>query len=369
MPRGESFWNPYNWVPVADQEPGRARPLYHHRWQGVAGRLHCTLEALTPLLIGDGHGQFIRRKLDGKPFLPGTSLKGSIRSLVELIGNAASPFPNSQVDERHQLGRASSGNGSSWQLDTAARMFGFLTQGRVFAGLVRFGDGELIGDFLQPLSFKVAGGAPDPDHRSFYPTRSARKFYHHKTGTDSLTPPHPGIKADQQRQVRPLRPGTKFTFKVDFENLRDDELGLLLYCLALEEQVTVTLSKEALATGTEGPVTLKGPLRHKLGGCKPQGAGSVHIRIERLELRANPADRYRGERAATTELTGEALQKEIQSRTRGLRERDEPTMRHLRAMLIYVSDDPRIQDLNYPSYAWFQQDKQNPQKTPLKPVL
>jgi hypothetical protein len=42
MPQGESFWNPYRWVPAAQEPVRREKPLYHHRWQGLAGRLHCT---------------------------------------------------------------------------------------------------------------------------------------------------------------------------------------------------------------------------------------------------------------------------------------------------------------------------------------
>src|SRR4051794_24416882 len=106
MPQGEAFWNPYRWVPATERPPARATPSYHHRWQGLAGRLHCTLEALTPLLVGDGSGQFVRSKLTSRPFIPATSLKGAVRSLAELIGNAAAPFPRSQVDDRHQLAEA-----------------------------------------------------------------------------------------------------------------------------------------------------------------------------------------------------------------------------------------------------------------------
>jgi hypothetical protein len=83
MPRGESFWNPYRWVPAAKKPVQRERPLYHHRWQGLAGRLHCTLEALTPFLINDGMGAFIRSRRTQAPFIPATSLKGQ-----------SAPWPN-----------------------------------------------------------------------------------------------------------------------------------------------------------------------------------------------------------------------------------------------------------------------------------
>ena len=61
----------------------------------------------------------------------------------------------------------------------------------------------------------------------------------------SPLPPYAGIT--QTAKVRPAPPGTRFHFTVDFVNLRDAELDLLLYCLVLEEQVTVTFTPAALA--------------------------------------------------------------------------------------------------------------------------
>jgi hypothetical protein len=45
-------------------------------------------------------------------------------------------------------------------------------------------------------------------------------------------------------------------------------------------------------------------------------------------------------------------------------------MQHLRAMLIYVEGDPRAAgSINYPTYAWFQEDKNHRLHRPLKPTL
>jgi CRISPR/Cas system CSM-associated protein Csm3 (group 7 of RAMP superfamily) len=361
MPRGEAFWNPYRWVPAAREPVQRAQPSYHHRWQGLAGRLHCTLTALTPFLINDGNGTFIHSRRTHQPFIPGTSLKGAIRALAELVGNACVPFPRGSVDPAHRLEQAAEGSGPSCKLDPVARTFGYLNRREVFAGLVRFSDGHPLGKLPAPLSCKVAVGQPDPEHRPFYPGENFRKLYHHRVGATSLTPPHPGIT--QTSTVRPLPPGVAFSFRVDFANLADDELNLLLYCLVLEEDVTVTLSKEAV--NGDSPVTLRGPLRHKLGHCKPHGGGSVHLRIERLELRTDPAARYRGAGATTQVMESEALQMELVRRTETQCRRDDPTMPHLRAMLIYTPDDPRAENINYPTYGWFQDDK----GAPLKPTL
>jgi hypothetical protein len=158
-----------------------------------------------------------------------------------------------------------------------------------------------------------------------------------------------------------------FAFAVDFHNLREEELALLLYALVLEEQVSVTLRPEALSPEHHAPVTLTGPMRHKLGYGKPQGGGSVHIRVDRIDLRGNPADRYRGQSRADWVLEGELLSQEVRRRIRPVAQRTDITMQHLRAMMIYAKDDPRAGNLNYPSYGWFQEDKGT--GTPLRPVL
>jgi CRISPR/Cas system CSM-associated protein Csm3 (group 7 of RAMP superfamily) len=351
------------------EEVRREKPLYRHRWQGSTGRLDCTLEALTPLFIGSskGDGRFIRSGRTNQPFIPGTSLKGLIRSLAELVGNACIPFPKGHADPKHTLSQASEGEGMDWRLDIAARMFGYLDAGKVFSGLVRFTDASLIDQIRNDPSykFKVAGGVPRPDHKAFYPSDfKARKFYHHHPGTSKLVPPHVGIKDTQQREVHPLPPGVRFNFSVFFENLRGEELALLLYCLVLEEEVSVTLSKDALGPDAQGPVTLTGPMRHKLGGCKPQGAGSVKITLNSMTYYDSIANRYRGQTATARQLQGEPLQAEVKRRIQPIVARTDDTMRHLRAMLIYCENDPR-KPIEYPSYNWFLEDTGKP----LKPTL
>lgn len=361
MPNGENYWNPYRWVPATQEQLPRNRPLYRHCYQEMAGRLHCSLKALTPFLINDGQGRFIRSKKLQQPFIPATSLKGNIRSLAELIGNAAAPFPGGSVDPGHKLDQAAVGEGANRQLDIVARTFGYLHGGRVFAGLIRFSDGLLQGKEPTPLSCTVAVGQPKPSHTAFYPGNQNRKFYHHNYGATTLTPPHAGIR--QTSTVKPLPPGVEFKFCVDFVNLREDELALLLYCLALEESVTVTLSAQAV--GGTAPMTLTGPLRHKLGNCKPHGGGSVHIKVERMELRGDPKDRYRSVEPTASVFKGDNVVNEITRRTQPIRDRTDPTMQQLRAMLIYTQGDPRAGNLNYPTYEWLNTHS----STKLKPTL
>ena len=375
MPERERFWNPYRWVTVSDRAVEHDVPHYHHLLDGLAGRVWCELEALTALFVGDGkgNGQFIShivrnaaggRRGGPQPYLPATSLKGAIRSLAEIIGNAAVPFPKKKVkvDRPHELTKARHGS----NLDVVARMFGYLDGSNAFAGLIRFSDAELAEPFTpgQWPAYDVAVGQPKPSHRSFYPGDNRRKLYHHRVEADRLTQPHRNIR--QTATVTPAPRGTRFRFTVDFENLREEELDLLVYCLVLEEQSTVELSAAALGRASDqAGVTLRGPLRHKLGGAKPHGAGSVHLRITKLKIRTDPRARYLGnEPADTTKVReGEDLNQELLRRTEPFRTRADQTMRELRAMMIYAADDPRNR-IEYPTYDWFRNDLQ----TGLKPT-
>ena len=354
MPQGENFWNPYRWVTISEQSIEYDDLPYQHTVSGLSGRIWCELEALTPFIIGDGNGMFVKHYHNSRPYIPGTSLKGTMRSLAEIVGNAAVPFPNISVDSQHALTQARTNTAGRSQFDIVARTFGYMdNNGNVFAGLIRFSDAEITEEPLPPNrwpQYRVAVGQPKPSHTAFYPGNNQRKFYHHRPGATQLTAPHAGIT--QTNPVQPAPPGTRFNFTVNFANLRNSELNLLLYCLMLEERVTVTLSPAALGRDeAQGPVTLEGPLRHKMGGAKPHGAGSVHIRITRIELRTDAMARYRGRNTIET-WEAEDLTNELENRTTSFRGRTDQTMQELRAMLIYPLNDPR-QPIQYPTYGWF----------------
>ena len=133
MPQGENFWNPYRWVTISNQSIEHDVPNYHHTLSGISGRIWCELKALTPLVIGNGCGQFVHHGDNGPPYIPTTSLKGSIRSLAEVIGNATVPFPNAQVDDPHQLEEARRDISGVAHFDIVARTFGYLSGERMLS--------------------------------------------------------------------------------------------------------------------------------------------------------------------------------------------------------------------------------------------
>lgn len=85
------------------------------------------------------------------------------------------------------------------------------------------------------------------------------KMYWHKGSRPDMEANAAELKHPRQLTfVKPVRPGVRFKFKIHFENLRSEELGLLWWALALPGEPSKTY-------------------RHKLGMGKPLGMGSVTI--------------------------------------------------------------------------------------------
>jgi len=78
--------------------------------------------------------------------------------------------------------------------------------------------------------------------------------------------------SSQYTRIRPVKAGVSFSFRIYFENLREWELGALLWALKLPGKDGVTC-------------------RHKLGMGKPLGMGSVHL-VPELHLADRPS-RYK----------------------------------------------------------------------------
>ena len=278
------------------------------------------------------------------------------------------------MDEEHQGAAAAEEGGDGPALEVAARLFGYLHGRRSFSGRVHFRDAPMESSpeprYQRWPKHEVASKQPRPDHQAFYPSTRRRKFYHHDPGADRLTPAPASIPTNQRRTVRAAPPGATFRFRVDFDGLAQGELDLLLYCLCLEENVSVTLRREAVEPAPPSTeVNLSGPLRHKIGGCKPLAGGSSRIRILNMVLEEDALARYRTGTGGTRELESDQLSEYLSTQTQRFPERGDETMLQLRAMLVYDEhNDPRAGRIRYPTYRWFQEERQESEKTPLKPT-
>ncbi len=84
---------PYNFVPfsesVIDAYTSASALPKHNEYvkDRMSGRIRYTLQALTPIFVGDGKRFY--RGLDGKEAIPGSSLRGMIRSNMTILGGAS----------------------------------------------------------------------------------------------------------------------------------------------------------------------------------------------------------------------------------------------------------------------------------------
>ena len=106
-----------------------------------------------------------------------------------------------------------------------------------------------------------------PDIRVTYDTEGAhlrgRKFYKHQSKAENKEYRRAGYIRDQQnRTLRDaLKPGARFIFTIEFENLAPLELGSLLWTIELENNMF-----------------------HKLGMGKPLGFGSIKINVKDVKI-------------------------------------------------------------------------------------
>ncbi len=267
--------NPYDFVllpPPARRESVRDRG--HDQFTGLSGRLTCQITAKTHIFVpayrsessarGRLHEQlrFCRDK-GNHHFIPGTSIKGVLRSVAEAVSGSCFIYDNLSYERnttRYNLPSGYNHCTDVHHLCPACRIFGFLNRREVFSGLVAISDANAIEEMFQTDTFTLAVlSTPKPHHRAFYATtptgreiRGRKFYYHHPPGAVKTRL----AKDGQNKTVEAARPGASFTFEIEYTNLTESELALLLYAVALEPK-----------------------MRHKLGMGKPVGLGSVRIEI------------------------------------------------------------------------------------------
>ena len=196
--------------------------------------------------------------------------------------------------------------------DLADAIFGWVKGGAVFsdasqaqrAGRVSFGDARFVSARQgvwyqpQPVTLHTLGGPKpttfqhylvqdkrrghDPDDKAslaHYGTtpeetaiRGHKLYWHRGANPDIEATAKERAHPTQLTEVIPLKPGVAFSGRIHFENLREEELGALLWALTL-------------------PADDGKAYRHKLGMGKPLGMGAVAI-TARLRLTDRDA-RYR----------------------------------------------------------------------------
>ena len=346
--------NPYDFVRINwNTGVKRDSPVPHNSFSGISGQIHGTITTLKPFFIPESVVRSPRHYLvNGKleAIIPGSSLKGLIRSLVETIGPGCwwlFDGTYDKLDYKNKLPRAfhqcpdRSGN-----LCIACRMFGLIQQGgdMLHQGYVGFNDAVCAKPTEHPAIYTIILGGPKPRHGEFYldstgKNVAGRKYYFHQS-----TPPvdakgwlpkgAPLERPAQNTYIKPVGPESIFDFSAHFNNLSQDDLHLLLYALVLEPN-----------------------MRHQIGYAKPAGLGSVQIHLTRLET-IDYTQRYSTANGGKTIYKEGELQNYLQRATSPfVRDAASITLQDLRRIWAWPGRD----DIQYPGWQWFQ-DPNNAQK-------
>lgn len=371
MPQGvDKFWNPYRMIPIREGI-SRKPPFTDEKWQGESGTITCTIENLTLLFVGKNKNQPDRFFKKNDVFtIPGSSLKGMLRSLSEIVGGGCfATNHNGRGKEYSNLPpeayRACNNNGD---ICITCRMFGMMGRGRaagLHKGNVQISDALLIhapsaksGEILCEVMMTNHGAR----HVSFYKNPHTKNFdglcrkaYFHQTQRMNSVPPIPEANKknnpDNIQRIFALVPGHQFEFHIQFSNLSNDELNLLVYTLALEDDVSVEIGEQNIA--------LQGPMHHKIGFAKPLGMGSCKVKITEIDYLANPVIRFStlsGPKSRQV-FKGADLINEIKRTCDQYRTDQCLTMQSLRKMMVWDAGDSRV--FRYPGRDWFNPENSN----------
>jgi len=205
------------------------------------------IEAVTPLHVGSGRGEIEREErgvklpiimdVKGNPYIPGSSIKGRVRTEAERIARSIGYDVCEPPDVEHMCG---SEVDHEEDLCVICQIFGTAGKKLSRASKVKFRDAPLIGD-IERMEFR-AGIAIDREK-----------------GTVS-----PGALYT----IEAVPAGSKFRLEMVADNLTDEELRLLMAAIRSVEDTA-------------------------LGGQSSRGFGKVRIVIERVRERT--AKYYLGE--------------------------------------------------------------------------
>ncbi|MBW2570341.1 MAG: TIGR03986 family CRISPR-associated RAMP protein [Deltaproteobacteria bacterium] len=337
-PGSSEFINPYNFVrvekPAECDRTSYTKKVDHAKFHDNlnTGKLRCKIKAISPMFIpdmttkkeckkveGKWHYEYNLFKINEKPAIPGTSIKGMLRSVYETITNSCF----SQISkEEEKINFREGGSKSTFnknvyntlenfsehllpcrdiqKLCPACKLFGAVDLQGVntdetvsLAGKIKITNALLNNDShgrTETVTLKILG-SPHETATSFYlinenydnssaiikktnagydqtpqPILRGRKYYWHqcndktrlkKSAYEAQAKDKQPKCNNQNATVELLKEGAEFEFDLYFENITKEELALLIWCLELENNML-----------------------HKLGHGKPLGLGSIKINID-----------------------------------------------------------------------------------------
>jgi len=345
--------NPYDFVRIDwGKPPERRPPVHHHHFTGWTGYLEGTITAETPFFLPEHKRtettnlKKFQTNLHGQPIIPGSSLKGLLRSLVETVAPGCWWLYSGQYQDAPYSGNLPPEfkRCKARELCPSCRLFGTVSGDGAFLGKIGFDDAICQRRVDHEPIYTPVLDTPKPRHKAWYLESkgrwvAGRKFYFHQREiqrAEKLIKSGKGQPLNQY--IQPLNTGSVFHFRAQFTNLEEQEFPLLLYALVLEQR----------ALGHERD------LRHKLGYAKPAGLGSVHIQVERL-VRWRDGTRYT--RGDVEDYTAAALKDFLNQQTARYRnDTSSVTLQDLRRIWQW----PPSGQYRYPDQFWFKNNPQAP---------
>ncbi len=251
---------PFAFMPLP-KRVNRQSPTGHEQYheERLTGQIQGTIEALSPIYVGSGiidldqDEKLIKTavRTGGKVVIPGSSLKGAIRSVVEAISESCVCKVSRRT--RQAVPRKFAECPQKERLCVACRMFGAMG----FQGNVAIQDAPQIHGEIVTLRVPelYAPGRCQSRIRGI----PGRKFYMHGRVESGKTP------------VEACKVRSKFRFVVQVDNLTQAEWGLLLTALGHHPSH---------------------PFKLKIGGAKPVCFGSIDFQIEQIQVGEQTCDRY-----------------------------------------------------------------------------
>lgn len=301
---------PYQLISLPPQPPDKARPAGQERFRSdrITGKIHLRLTVKTTAFVASGvmaMGSDLSSttktipliktavERDRSLLIPGSSLKGAIRSTYEAITRSCLCKVTKKYQSHIPAGYSECTiNRQRNQLNVcpACQIFGAMD----WQGLVHFTDAQCeksgFNTGFMPSLFR-----PRPDERKAYFKNgkvAGRKFYYHVIKA---------VDRGQQQGIPVQQAGKEYTFttQVRFMNLSQVELGALLIVLGQDAENKIAL---------------------KVGGGKPIGMGTMVAEvteIQEIQTKQEWRDRYSSYNAEPAALTGnfleEFIKKAIQS--------------------------------------------------------
>jgi len=262
---------PFFNVSIPREEPVREKVVTHEKFRGITGQIELDITVQSEyLFVGSGQYEFdpsagsnrpdVRYtfyRRNGQVCIPGTSIKGSIRAIVESISNSCVSQrrgqEQSKIDSAHQPCKYKD---EKSLLCPACRLFG--TTG--FRGRVYFSDSTPRDD-VQMEIVKISelwGPRRHANVRRFYEVKKFRPI-------DNQRPER------NFRFVEAVPKESKFRVSLQFENLSKAELGLMCHALGWNlknDKIVIAFTP-------------------KLGGAKPRCLGAVKFDPDYLQLWQN----------------------------------------------------------------------------------